>query len=194
MKFVNEQIILYRIARGDTNSFAEIFDRYHEKIYRFVYLKLPRSQDAEDIAAEVFLKAWDHIKGGKRIASLQAFLYQIARNAVVDFYRRAGKPMESIDEGEIVIADRSDLSLEEKMALKSDMVRIEGALRKLKDAYREVIVLHYLNELSLVETARAIEKSPGATRVLLHRGIGALKSILKEEKGVNPLFNEKKGG
>lgn len=180
MKFVNEQIILYRIRKGDTSSFAEIFDQYHEKIYRFVYLKLPRVQDAEDIAAEVFLKAWDHIKGGRKITSLQAFLYQIARNAVVDFYRRAGKPMESLDEGEIVIADRSDLSLEEKMVLKSDMVRIETALRKLKDAYREVIVLHYLNELSLVETARALEKSPGATRVLLHRGVRALKKVLAE--------------
>lgn len=178
MKFVNEQIILYRIRKGDASSFTEIFDRYNEKIYRFVYLKLPRKQDAEDVTAEVFLKAWEHAKSGKKIASLQAFLYQIARNLVADFYRRQGVPTESIEDGEIVIADRADLTLEEKMALKGDMARIDGALRKLKDIYREVIVLHYLNELSLVETARAIEKSPGATRVLLHRGMRALKNIL----------------
>lgn len=184
MQLFNESIVLYRISKGDTESFAQVFDRYHEKIYRFVYLKLPRQQDAEDIAAEVFLKVWDHIKAGKKITSLQAFVYQVARNLVVDFYRRQGAPTESIDEGEIVIADRSDLSLEEKMVLKGDMARIEGALRKLKDAYREVIVLHYLNELSLVETAHAIEKSPGATRVLLHRGMRALKNILAQEGGV----------
>lgn len=180
MKFINEQIILYRIRKGDTESFTEIFDRYHEKVYRFVYLKLPRKQDAEDVTAEVFLKVWEHIKFGKKITSLQAFLYQVARNLVVDFYRSKGAPTESIEEGEIVIADRADLSLEEKMALKGDMARIEGALRKLKDVYREVIILHYLNELSLVEIARVIEKSPGATRVLLHRGMRALKNILGE--------------
>lgn len=179
MKLFNESIILYRIRKGDSECFSEIFDRYHEKIYRFLYLKLPRQQDAEDIAAETFLKAWEYIKQGKNITSLQAFLYQVARNLAVDFYRRQGALHESIEEGDIVIADRSDLSLEEKMTLKEDMARIEGALRKLKDAYREVIVLHYLNELSLVETARVIERSPGATRVLLHRGVKALKNILK---------------
>ncbi|MEK7123000.1 MAG: RNA polymerase sigma factor [Patescibacteria group bacterium] len=178
MHLFNESIVLYRIRKGDTECFAEVFDRYHEKIYRFVYLKLPRQQDAEDIAAEVFLKAWEYLRQGRRVTSLQAFLYQIARNLVVDFYRRSGTPTESLEESEIVIADRSDLTLEEKMALKEDMARVEGALRKIKDVYREVIVLHYINELSLVETARAIEKSPGATRVLLHRGVKTLKKIL----------------
>ena len=184
MKIINEQLTLYRIRKGDTECFAEMFDRYHEKVYRFAYLKLPKAQDAEDVTSEVFLKVWEHIKGGKKINSLQAFIYQVARNLIVDFYRRSGRPMESIDETEIVIADRSDLTLQEKMTLKEDMARVEGALRKLKDAYREVIVLHYLNELSLVETAHAIEKSPGATRVLLHRGMKALKSIIDTGAGV----------
>ncbi len=177
---MNEQIVLYRIRKGDTESFGRIFDFYHEKIYRFVYLKVSTAQDAEDIVAECFLKAWQYIKEGKKIASLQAFLYQVARNLVVDFYRRKGAPTESLDDVEITIADRSDLSLEEKMVLKSDMAKVEGALRTLKDTYREVIVLHFLNELSLSETAKIIGKTPGATRVLLHRGMKALKGVLGE--------------
>lgn len=179
-QFINEQIVLYRIRKGDTESFGRIFDFYHEKIYRFVYLKVATIQDAEDIVAETFLKAWQYIKEGKKIASLQAFLYQVARNLVVDFYRRKGTPTESLDDVEITIADRSDLSLEEKMVLKSDMTKVEGALRTLKDTYREVIVLHFLNELSLSETAKVIGKTPGATRVLLHRGMKALKGVLGE--------------
>lgn len=136
------------------------------------------TQDAEDITAETFLKVWQYIKEGKKVKSLQAFLYQVARNLVIDFYRRKGVPTESIDEAEITIADRSDLSLEEKMALKSDMAQVESALRQLKDAYREVIVLHFLNELSLSETAKIIGKTPGAARVLLHRGMKALKGMM----------------
>ncbi|MBI4600047.1 RNA polymerase sigma factor [Candidatus Uhrbacteria bacterium] len=182
-KFLNEQIILYRIRKGDTESFGHIFDFYHEKIYRFVYLKVATGEDAEDIVAETFLKVWQYIKEGKKIKTLQAFLYQIARNLVVDFYRRKGAPTESLEDAEITIADRSDLSLEEKMTLKSDMAKVEGALRLLKDAYREVIVLHFLNELSLSETAKIIEKSPGATRVLLHRGMKTLKNMLNEDGG-----------
>lgn len=179
-KFLNEQIVLYRIRKGDTESFGRIFDFYQEKIYRFVYLKVATGEDAEDITAETFLKAWHHIKEGKKITSLQAFLYQVARNLVVDFYRKKGAPTESIEDAEITIADRSDLSLEEKMTLKSDMAKVEGALRMIKDAYREVIVLHFLNELSLTETAKVIGKTPGAARVLLHRGMKALKGVLGE--------------
>jgi len=182
-KFLNEQILLYKMRTGDVEAFGPVYDFYHEKIYRFVYLKLPTRQDAEDLTAETFLKCWQYIQEKKPIHTVQAFLYQIARNLVVDFYRTRGMPLESIDEREIVIADRTDLTLEEKMALKSDMQEIETALRQLKDAYREVIVLHFLNELSLKEVARIIGKSPGATRVLLHRGIKAVKGILAEKNG-----------
>ena len=180
-KFLNEQILLYKMRSGDVDAFAPVYDFYHEKIYRFVYLKVPTRQDAEDITAETFLKAWQYIQEKKPIHTLQAFLYQIARNLIVDFYRSRGAPMESIDEKEIVIADSTDLTLEEKMALKSDMQGVEAALRQLKDAYREVIVLHYLNELSLKEVGRIMEKSQGATRVLLHRGIKAVRGILTEK-------------
>ena len=179
-KFLNEQIILYKIRKGDAEAFGSVYDFYHEKIYRFVYLKVPTRQDAEDITAEAFLKAWQYMQEKKAIHTLQAFLYQIARNLVVDFYRSRGAPVESLDEQEIVIADRTDLSLEEKMALKSDMQTVEAGLRQLKDAYREVIILHFLNELSLKEVARIVGKSPGATRVLLHRGVKAIKEVLGE--------------
>ena len=180
-RLLNERIILYRIHAGDTNAFAAVYDAYSEGIYRFIYLKVPTVQDAEDLTAETFLKVWHHLKEDKKIKALQAFLYQVARNVVVDFYRRRGTViLESLDDHEVVIADRGDLTLEEKMALKDELATAEAALRQLKDAYREVIVLHYLNELSLKEIGRIIGKSPGATRVLLHRALKAVKAILAE--------------
>ena len=97
-KFLNEQIVLYRIRKGDTESFGRIFDFYQEKIYRFVYLKVATGEDAEDITAETFLKAWQYIKEGKKVQSLQAFLYQVARNLVVDFYRKKVAQTESLED------------------------------------------------------------------------------------------------
>lgn len=183
----NEKIILYRIQKGDTAAFAQVYDAYSEAVYRFIYLKVPTVQDAEDLTAETFLKVWHYVKDNKkdnkRVRQLQAFIYQVARNVVIDFYRRRGHVhLESIDDADIVIADRVDLTLEEKMALKGEMESVEHALRQLKDSYREVIVLHYLNELSLKEIARVIGKNPGATRVLLHRALKAVKEILKTTK------------
>ena len=175
---IHEQVLIYKIKRGDNSAFGPLYDFYVEPVYRFVYLKVPTSQDAEDITAQTFLKAWQSIKDQKRINNLNALIYQIARNLVADFYRSRGTIIESIEEQETVIADRVDLSLEEKMNLKSEMVAVEGALRQLKHEYREVIVLFYLNDLSLKEIADIIGRSPGATRVLAHRGLKALKNIL----------------
>lgn len=182
-RLLNEKIILYRIQKGDTAAFASVYDAYSQAVYRFIYLKVPTVQDAEDLTAETFLKVWHYVKDNKNVRQLQAFLYQVARNVVIDFYRRRGNvQLESIDDADIVIADRVDLTLEEKMALKGEMESVEHALRQLKDAYREVIVLHYLNELSLKEIARVIGKNPGATRVLLHRALKAVKMLLQQEK------------
>ena len=177
---LNEQVLIYRIKKGDAESFGPIYDFYVERVYRFVYLKVPSAEDAQDITAESFLKLWQYIKENKKIEYLQALVYRIARNLIVDFYRKRGTVMESLDEQEPLIADRADLTLEEKMTLKSDMMAVEAALRQLKDAYREVIILHYLNELSLKEVARIVDKKPGNVRVLLHRGVKILKDILTE--------------
>lgn len=175
----NERILLYRVRRGDAEAFSPLYDAYIDKIYRFIYLKVATPQDAEDIAAETFLKVWHYVRDGKKITSLQALLYRTARNLVIDFYRKKGAgAVQSIDETEIVVADRIDLTLEEKMNLKQELGRIEEHLRRIKDSYREVIVMHFLNELSVNEIASILESSPGAVRVLLHRGIKALKSIL----------------
>lgn len=174
----NERILLYRVRRGDAEAFSPLYDQYVDKIYRFVYLKVSTTHDAEDITAETFLKVWHYVRDGKKVKYFQALLYMTARNLVIDFYRRKGLGGASIEDAEIVVADRSDLTLEEKMDLKIDLNRIEESLRQLKDAYREVIILHFLNELSLKEIAAILEMSPGATRVLLHRGMKALKGLL----------------
>jgi len=180
-------VLLYNIRKGDAESYGKIWDLYHGKIFRFIYLKVPTRQDAEDITADTFLKGWHYIREGKHISSLQALFYTIARNLVIDFYRKRGTPPESLDdknEDEIVIANRSDLTLEEKMMLKSDMEEVEDALRRLKDIFREIIVLHYLNGLSLLEISEVVQKSPGAVRVILHRGLKTLREILEKNKKI----------
>ncbi|MDP2656519.1 MAG: RNA polymerase sigma factor [bacterium] len=180
--YLNEQILIYQIKRGNTDSFAPLYDYYVQKIYRFIYLKVPSAHDAEDLTAETFLKTWQYIKDARVIGNLQAVIYKIARNVVVDFYRKRGTVVaESLEDNDIVVADRVDLTLEEKMTLKTDMVVVEKALRELKDTYREIITLFYLNDLTLKEIAKIVDRSPGAVRVMLHRGIKALKGKLKQK-------------
>ncbi len=175
----NERILLYRASRGDAEAFSPLYDAYIDKIYRFIYLKVATPQDAEDITGETFLKVWHYVRTGKNVKYFQALLYRTARNCVIDFYRKKGMgTIELADETAVGVADRVDLTLEEKMNLKLDLNRVEKHLRRIKDAYREVIIMHFLNELSIKEIAAILESSPGAVRVLLHRGVKALKGMV----------------
>ena len=82
-----DRYLLYRLKiKRDPEAFAKIYDRHVESIYRFVIIKLPRKEDAQDITAETFTRLWQHLQKHKDITNLRAFLYQIARNLVADFY------------------------------------------------------------------------------------------------------------
>ena len=92
-----ENILQKKIEKGDKDGFIELYDRYAPQIYRFIYLKTNSSHDSEDLTSEVFLKLWKNYwglpprNGGSPRNSLRnprAFLYQIARNLVVDYYSK----------------------------------------------------------------------------------------------------------
>ena len=73
-------------------QFSHIYDQNIEKIYRFVYLKVNSQEIAEDIVSKVFMKGWEaYQRDSAAIKNPSAFLYQIARNAVIDFYRQKGR-------------------------------------------------------------------------------------------------------
>ena len=77
---------------SENEQFIRIYDQYIDKIYRFVYLKVNSQEIAEDITSKVFLKGWENYRGEpKKIENMSAFLYQIARNSIVDHYREKSK-------------------------------------------------------------------------------------------------------
>ena len=160
-------------------KFEEIYDKYVEKIYRFVYLKVNSQEIAEDLCSEIFTRGWESFKQNKcDIKNIQAFLYQIARNLIVDHYREKAKVRLVSVEMAPVIADNG-IGLEEQTMLKSDFSMVQSALAGLKDEYREAITLYYLNELSVPEMAKILGKSEEAVRVQIHRALEALRGVIK---------------
>ena len=125
-------------------------------------------------------KAYNKTKN--EIENPQAFLYQIARNLVIDFYRKREKT-KTISIEEYLETDNFNVnnitnSIEEKIMLVSDIDSIKTALGKLKDDYQNVIIWHYLDDLSISETAKLLDKTEENTRVLLHRALKALREKL----------------
>lgn len=164
--------------RNPRKKFARIYDKYVDRIYRFIFLKVSSSDIAEDLSSETFLRGWQAFQNKKNIKNPQAFLYKIARNLVVDHYREKGKVQLISAEYTSIIDPRQDL--EKKAMLASDVNQVMQVMSHLKDDYQNVIIWRYLDEMSISEIAQILDRTKGATRVLLHRALKNLKKQLEE--------------
>ena len=160
-------------------QFSQIYDKYVDKIYRFVYFKVNSQETAEDLCSEVFFRGWKVFQERKKIENTQAFLYQIARNLVTDFYREKGKFQTISTEFAREIVDPKPNS-EEKALINSDIEEVRAVLVGLKEDYQNVIIWHYVDNYSISEIAKMSDKSEGAIRVTLHRALKELKNRVSE--------------
>jgi len=178
MESLKEKYLLFRAKTfGDAEAYGEIYDRYATRIYRFIFFKVGNSADAEDIASETFLKAWQYIKEGQPIRNLNALLYSIARNLVIDHYRFEARKKEF--EERPVLDIKSDSNLARSLEIKQGEEKILGALKFLKNEYCEVVILRFFDDLPIGDIAQIIDKSQNNTRVLIHRALAALKKSIE---------------
>lgn len=181
---ITKQYFLYKAGKLDPNAFARVYDLYIKKIYRYVYFKVSSTHEAQDITSDVFLKTWEYLLQEERdVENLEALFYKIARNLIIDFYRKkdhrdlAG----DVDLVQENGAQRKGLGeIYQNLDVKFKIQEVFEALEKLNDLYKEIIILKYIDQLSTKEIAFIINKSRGATRVLIHRALTVLKKLLEE--------------
>lgn len=176
------EALVSKAQDGDVDSFAVVYDHFVDKIYRYVYYRVPK-EDVEDITEMVFLKAWEKLKqykSGRK--SFSAWIFRIAHNLVVDTYRFK-KDKEFVELSPNVPEHRREhnpIKVTEN-SLHSD--KLKTAISKIKKNYRQIVVLKFINELSNVEIAQVLNKSEGSVRILQFRALKALKKEL-EDMGV----------
>lgn len=177
---LKEKFLYNQLKKQDREAFAEIYDLFVEPLYRFIYFKISDKEEAQDLTSEVFLKAWNSAqnKGEVVVSTLPAFLYRIARNTVIDHYRKKKNDtsIEELVQNNDEPTNETDLGKEFDDNL--DFATLETALHELKDEYREVIILRYMEDLSTTEIANILDKNKGAVRILQYRAQEALKKIL----------------
>jgi len=161
-------------------QFGQIYDQYIEKIYRFVYLKVNSQETAEDITSKVFLRGWEVFQSqNAEIKNPSAFLYQIAKNAVIDHYREKGRAKLVSVDASPQMADPGT-NAHDKAILNADVNIIKKAMQKLKKEHQDIIIWHYLEDMPIANIAKLLDKPAGTVRVMLHRGLKDLKDIIKE--------------
>lgn len=176
---MEEKILLKKAGQGAPEAFEQVYDLYVKKIYRFIYYKLNSKEEAEDLTSEVFCRTWHYIAQGNKIKNLKPFLYKIAYNLVIDFYAQKQKaPLELKEELKETIVDK--FSLSDQIEQSFELRHVKKAMKKLPAIYQEILILRYLDDLTISEISQVLKKSKNSVYVLIHRAIKALKKILNE--------------
>jgi RNA polymerase sigma-70 factor (ECF subfamily) len=188
MNKATEKILLFQIQqKQNSEAYGKLYDAYVRQIYRFVYFKVSTHEEAEDITAEVFLKAWRYLQEKKEVKSFSGLLYRIARNGIVDLYRARTNHPESL--GIILEKEEEKLSDNKKWLTtihdKLEAQEILEALKRLKQEYQEVLTLRFVDELKIEEISEIVGKSGLVVRVTIHRALKKLKELLAVHKKNN---------
>ena len=172
----NEESLVRLAKQGDKEAFAQLYEEYFDKIYRYIVLKMGNKTEAEDLTQQVFLKSLRSISSFNwKGVPFSSWLYRIAHNLVVDYLRKSSKQnIGSIDNIEAVSDSNPQLEVERKL----DIEQVLRAARDLTAAQREVISLRFSSDLTIAEVAGIMSKSQGAVKALQHSAIAALRKTL----------------
>ncbi|MGI6348104.1 MAG: RNA polymerase sigma factor [Patescibacteria group bacterium] len=182
---LKERNLKDRLRAKDQQAFEDLYNKNIDDIYRFIFFKIGKKDEASDLSSLVFLKTWEYLQKNKVGAkeTLRALVYRIARNVIVDYYRERRPDTLSLDDenNPIDVVDE-DYNIELSLEIKGDYQILLQKIMELKNEYREIIIMRFVNELSLDEISSLSGKKKINVRVLLHRALKALKELLMEDK------------
>lgn len=173
----DDDALVAEAAKTDAGAFALLYERYYPRVYRYVYHRVGHVTDAEDISALVFMKALEGLPAYQvRRTGFAPWIFRITRNAVVDHYRR-GRKQVSFDVLDHQSPHGDPVSQAEGNETAEELRRL---VYHLSEEQREVVLLRYAAELSFAEIADILKKNEPAVRMLLHRGLRKLKTVMND--------------
>lgn len=156
-----------------------LLEQYQDPLFRFVYFKINHRESALDIVQDIFIKVWNYICDGKKIEHEQAFLYRIARNAVIDHYKKARSA--SLDALLEHSPEQEPVFLKNDQDTLADTDEVISLINSLGEEDAMILYLRYVEDKSLEDIARLLGKTKNATTVKIHRAVEKLKSKVEEQ-------------
>ncbi len=162
--------------RDDADSMEKLCVYVYPRVYRYIYYRVNHHENAEDLTSEVVLKIVQALK--KQRGNFRAWMYKIARNAVIDFYRRRGV------RSEVSLSDMPG-ELPDESAAFSERVLTQEKLRRglhhLTEEQKQVILLKFIEGYSNDDVANIMGKSIGAVKVLQFRALRSLREYFRKK-------------
>jgi RNA polymerase sigma-70 factor (ECF subfamily) len=173
----DEEGLVRRAQKQDSQAFAQLYEAYFDRIYRYIVMRIRNEAEAEDMTQQVFTKMLHSIASYKsKGAPFSSWVYRIAHNQVVDFLRQQNKKATVDIEGLQLPYEGDDPQhvLEKQV----DIEELKKATRQLTAAQQEVLSLRFAGELSIAQCADIMGKSEGAIKALQHSAVSALRRVL----------------
>lgn len=183
MSDIKDEEALIDAAKTDTTAFGELYKRYVERIYNYIYYRIGSGKDAEDLTGKVFFKAMSHIKGYKHMGlPFSAWLYRIAHNLVANYHRDRSRKQEiSLDNVPGQVLPQMELQPETKVVRSQEVEDLLITIRDLAPNRQELLILKFVDQLSNAEIGQIMRKSEGAIKSLYHRTLLELREKMNSE-------------
>ena len=175
MNSYQESKLASQAIAGDKESFALLYRQWVGKIYAYLMVRLGAKQDAEDITERVFLKAMQKMKNFQQKSSFATWVYAIARNELVDFYRR--KKWQPIQIDLEQYPDKQCYQKATDSLQQQKQKRVEKILQQLPEDYRQVLQLRFRQNLSIKETAQVLGISENNVKVRTKRALEKARNL-----------------
>ena len=165
-------------------DFTELYRAHLRDVYSYAYYRVGNHHDAEDLTEQTFLQAYRHFERAQRESNgrpLRPWLIRIAHNLAANYYRdRSRRPMTQLEDAAVLTAPHDTETVVEG---REDLNRILECVQRLPDDRREALIMRFALGMDNREIARALGRTDGATKVLLHRAIKQLEELVQKAEG-----------
>ena len=163
-------------TKGTTEEFfLASYDAYQDAIFRYVLFQTNNREVALDLTQETFAKAWEYLVSGKTIDMMRPFLYRIAGNLVIDYRRK--KKSDSLDS---MMENGFDpgATEDEDHADRFEREQVLQIVGQIEEKYRDVIIMRYIEDMSVKDMAKVTGETENAISVRIHRGLEKVRTTL----------------
>jgi RNA polymerase sigma-70 factor, ECF subfamily len=164
-------------------DFSELYRTHLRDVYSYAYYRVGNHHDAEDLTEQTFLQAYRHFDRAQRESNgrpLRPWLIRIAHNLAANYYRdRSRRPVTQLEDATVLTAP---LETEQMVEEREEVKEVLAGVSNLPDDRREALIMRFALGMDNREIARALGRSEGATKVLIHRAIRQLEQALEEDQ------------
>lgn len=172
--------LIIKAKEGDSMAFGQVYTEYLTPVYRYLYFRLGDKESADDLAQEVFIKVFESLD---RITITDktplTYFYTVARNLLIDTYRKKKIPTIDEDQAENKLIDEDNP--EKQTILKDDIRRLKGALQQISEDEADALVLKFIDNYPNKEIGQIMGKNEESVRQLQCRGLKSLRSLINKK-------------